>query len=53
MDGIQEYKKEDYFLINSYFYNDHDIKLMADFTQDGENKWDHFYMHKIQVFALE
>lgn len=42
MDGIQEYKKENYFLINSYFYNDHDIKLMADLTQDGQNKWDHF-----------
>ena len=39
---LQKFKNEEYYIINSYFYNDHDIKLMGKWSYKTDYKWDHF-----------
>ena len=38
---IKDFKHNGYYLINAYFYNDHDIEIMGKWSRDTKYEWDH------------
>ncbi len=48
---LQNFKNDGYYIVNAYFYNDYDIKLMGKWAYQTDNKWEHFIIIYIDSYA--